>query len=411
MKTLVLLRTSVTVFFKHPIRSLLTILGIAIGIAAIIATFSIGRGAEQRIRSQIMSMGENSAYIIPGNVFERGRVRATLGTNPRLTKTDVYALKEQIPSLLAITGGFDVLQPIVYKTASSQDRIFGTTSEMITVIQERKIASGTLFSDYHRKYGIPVIVLGSELANGLFKDENPIGKTIRIGRTPFQVIGVLERYDNYFGNDDPNKKGFIPDSTAQKYFKKPDKTLNDVDFIIVKIGKEKSKGETLRKIVRVLRQTHNLRPGDLADFTIFDQQTIANSAATASDIIQLFGLIAASISLLVGGIGIMNIMLVSVQERTREIGIRLALGATQGTIQAQFLIEAATLCLIGGILGIVIGLSISFGLSSLTNLPGIIEFEPIIVALLVTIFIGILFGYYPARKASLMDPVKALYNL
>ncbi len=411
MNSLVLLKTSITVFFKHPVRSFLTILGIAIGIAAIIATFSIGRGAEIRIRSQIMSMGENAAYIIPGNVFERGRVRAALGTNPRLTKTDVYALKEQIPQLRAITGGFDVLEPIVYKTASSHDRIFGTTAETITVIQGRKLAKGELFSDYHRKYGLTVIVLGSELANILFKDEDPIGKTIRVGRTPFMVLGVLEPYENYFGNDDPNKKGFIPDTTAQKYFKKPEKTLNDVDFIIVKFGKEAHEGENLRKIIRVLRQTHNIRPGDLEDFTIFDQQSIANSAATASDIIQLFGLIAASISLLVGGIGIMNIMLVSVQERTREIGIRLALGATQGTIQAQFLIEAAFLCLIGGVVGIIFGLGITTLLSTLTNLPGFIETEPIIVALLVTLLIGLMFGYYPARKASLMDPVKALYNL
>ncbi|HAU30303.1 TPA: multidrug ABC transporter substrate-binding protein [Candidatus Dependentiae bacterium] len=411
MNSLVLLRTSVTVFFKHPVRSFLTILGIAIGISAIIATFAIGRGAEMRIRSQIMSMGENAAYIIPGNVFERGRVRATLGTNPRLTKTDVCALKEQIPQLRAITGGFDVLEPIVYKSASSHDRIFGTTAEMITVIQERKLAKGELFGDYHRKYGLAVIVLGSELANILFKDEDPIGKTIRIGRTPFLVLGVLEPYNNYFGNDDPNKKGFIPDTTAQKYFKKNDKTLNDVDFIVVKFGKEAHEGETLRKIIRVLRQTHNIRPGDLEDFTIFDQQSIANSAATASDIIQLFGLIAASISLLVGGIGIMNIMLVSVQERTREIGIRLALGATQGTIQAQFLIEAATLCFVGGIVGIVAGLGISALLSILTNLPGFIETEPIFVALFITLIIGLVFGYYPARKASLMDPVKALYNL
>ncbi len=411
MNTLVLLKTSVMIFFKHPVRSFLTILGVAIGIASIIATFSIGRGAEMRIRSQIMGMGENAAYIIPGNVFERGKIRATVGTNPRLTKTDVYALKEQLPSLEAITGGFDILQPIVYRTASAQDRIFGANPELITVIQERKIAQGQIFNDYHRKHGLTVIVLGSELANILFKDEDPIGKTIRVGRTPFTVIGVLEPRDNYWGTDDPNKKGFIPDTTAQKYFKKEGKTLQDVDFITIKIGKEKHSGETLRKVMRILRQTHNIRPGDTDDFTIFDQQSIAKSAATASDIIQLFGLIAASISLLVGGIGIMNIMLVSVQERTREIGIRLALGATQGIIQAQFLIESATLCFIGGIIGILSGLGISALLSSLTNLPGFIEIEPIVVALIITIIIGLIFGYYPAKKASRMDPVKALYNL
>ncbi len=410
MSPLVLFRTSISIISRHAARSMLTILGIMIGIASIIVTFSIGRGAEQRIKSQIMALGENSLYIIPGNVVERGHVRSSLGKKPKVTMQDIYAIKAQIDCVAYISPGYEIMEPIVVGTTTAQERLIGSDLAML-FIRGQKVQRGDFFNDYHVQQRVNVVVLGDVLAKNLFKGEDPLGKTLHIKRVPFTVIGILAHEDNYWGTEDPNKRGYMPYTVAKKYFKKATKGEDDIDFIAAKLGNEKFKGEGLRKITRALKQTHHIKPGDEDDFTIFDQQSIAKSAETASEIIQLFGLIAASISLLVGGIGIMNIMLVSVQERTREIGIRLALGATQSNIQAQFLIEAIVLCLLGGIIGILSGLGLLIILSSLTNLPGIIEIQPLLAALFITMLIGITFGYYPARKASLLDPVKALYSI
>lgn len=408
MRTITLIKASLSVIARHVVRSLLTVLGIMIGIAAIVVTFSIGRGAEARIRSQIMSMGENAVYIIPGNVFQRGHT-GSIEKAPRLTTDDVYALRSQIEDIIGYTPAFEVSEPMIYGDSTAQERILGTDSNVLTLLS-RTIDRGTFFTDYHVKQRENVIVMGRSLADNLFKNIDPLGKTIRIKRIPFTVIGIVKYDGNFWGTNDPNKLGYIPYTTAKKYFK-PDMLERELDFIVLKLKDEEFKGESVRKITRILRMSRKIKPGDQDDFTIFDQQTIASSAETASRIIELFGLIAALISLIVGGIGIMNIMLVSVQERTREIGIRLALGATQTTIQTQFMIEAVVLCFLGGIIGTVFGIGMVSLLSYLTNLPGIIEIKPIALALLITILIGLFFGYYPARKASRLNPVDALYNI
>lgn len=409
MSIIVLLETSLTMIFRHAGRSILTILGMTIGITAIIVTFAIGRGAEMRIRAQIMGMGENAVFIVPGNVMKQGPHHDV--NNPsKLTFVDLFALKAQINEITEITPGFEISEPLVYGTINAKERIMGVDTSLFT-IRNLKTAKGMLFNNHHIQQRSNVIVLGNSLAKILFKEEDPIGKVIRIKRTPFTVIGVLVHEETFFGTDDQSKHGYIPYTVAQKYFQKTNKTSQDTDFIALKLGNEKNAGEGLRKITRALRQTHRIKPDEDDDFSIFDQQSIEKSAATATEIVQLFGLIAASISLLVGGIGIMNIMLVSVQERTREIGLRLALGATQNLIQLQFLIEALTLCLVGGILGISCGIGINELLRIFTSLPGIIEIKPLIAALLITMLIGLSFGYYPARKASQLNPVNALYNL
>lgn len=410
MNGIILVRTSFGMIRRHAGRSLLTILGIMIGIAAIVITFAIGRGAEARIKEQILALGEGSLYIVPGNLIDRGQVRSNLTHPARLTLTDIYALQSQVDAIEYLSPGVDVLETLNYGIKSSKERTFGGTPVM-RIIRGHEMEKGTFITDYHEQHRVNAMVLGPELAKVLFKGEDPIGKTVLLKRVPFTVVGVFKRQNEYWGTEDPNKRSYIPASVGKKYFRKPDKTDNDVDFIAIKLGKEKIPGEGLRKITRTLRQTHNIAPGAEDDFMIFDQQSIAKSAETASEILQLFGLIAASISLLVGGIGIMNIMLVSVQERTREIGIRLALGATQATIQAQFLIEAVTLCLFGGILGVIVGVVGNSFLVAFTSLPGVVEAKPLILAFLITLLVGMFFGYYPARKASRMNPVDALYHV
>lgn len=408
MKTLILIKTSLNVIYRHAIRSFLTVLGIMIGIAAIVVTISIGRGAEARIRSQIMSMGENAVYLIPGNVFKHGAIHSEERVT-RLTKDDLYALHTQVSEVIGYTPVFEVSEPMIYEDATAKERILGTDANILTLLS-RTMSHGRFFTDYDVQHRESVIVLGDSLAENLFKKGDPIGKIIRIARIPFTVVGVVKYDGNFWGTNDPNKLAYMPYTTAKKYFK-PTYLEQDLDFIVLKLGDEKFKGEALRKITRVLRLSRHIKSGDQDDFTIFDQQTIASSAETSSRIIQLFGLIAAFISLIVGGIGIMNIMLVSVQERTREIGIRLALGATQTMIQTQFIIEATVLCTLGGIVGVIVGIGMVQVLSYITSLPGIIEIKPISLALLVTVLIGVFFGYYPARKASLLNPVNALYNI
>jgi putative ABC transport system permease protein len=408
MKTITLFKTSLSVIYRHAVRSFLTVLGIMIGIAAIVVTFSIGRGAEARIRSQIMSLGENAIYIIPGNVMQHGHT-GTVEKTPHLTTDDLYAITSQIDDIVGYTPAFEVSEPIIYGDVTAKERIMGTDSNILALLS-RTMDHGIFFTDYHVKHRENVIVLGDSLAESLFKGGDPLGKVIRIKRIPFTVIGIVKYDGNFWGTNDPNKLGYMPYTTAKKYFK-PDLLERDLDFIVLKLGNEKFKGESLRKVTRTLRLTRHIKPNEQDDFTIFDQQTIASSAETASRVIELFGLIAAFISLIVGGIGIMNIMLVSVQERTREIGIRLALGATQSMIQTQFIIEAVVLCTLGGIIGVIVGIGLVNVLSYITNLPGIIEVKPIAMALLVTILIGVFFGYYPARKASLLNPVDALYNI
>lgn len=409
MNTLILFRLSFLVIKNHPGRSFLTILGIMIGISAIIVTFSVGRGAEERIKAQIMTLGENALYVIAGNVVDRGAVRPGLGSTAKLTRDDLRSIQAQVDSIKHISRGFDVLEPLTYGINSATERIFGTNSAILA-IRNQEMERGAFFSNYDVNHRANVIILGNEIAKKLFKNEDPLGKTIKIKRYPFLVTGILKHISNFFGMENPNNLSYIPWTVAKKYYKKPGKAEKDVDFIAVKLGNEALKGEGLRKISRTLRQAHKIQPeSESDDFMILDQQSIAKSAETASQILQLFGLLAASISLLVGGIGIMNIMLVSVQERTREIGIRLALGATRQNIQTQFLIEALSLCFIGGVLGILFGITAQQVLSSLTNLPGVLEIKPMLVSLFITMLVGVFFGYYPAYKASRLNPVEALY--
>lgn len=408
MNTLLLWRTSLTVLQKHLIRSLLTILGIMIGIAAIIVTFSIGSGAQEKVKKQIMSMGEGAVYIVAGNVIDRGRTRSTLATAPRMRERDLEAIKAQCPMVRFVSRGHDSLRTMEYGSNSVRDRVLGI-DETMDNITNYKIKYGNFFTKDHVQKRVNVVVLGNTVAEKLFKGANPVGQTIRIDEKPFTVIGVYNVIDFYWGTNDPNSRAYIPFTVADKYFRKEEMVSGDLGFMGLRItNPEKESETTLRTVRRILRYLHRIKPGDEDDFMIFDQQSVSDTAQQAASTIKLFGLIAASISLLVGGIGVMNIMLVSVKERTKEIGIRLALGATQSIVQRQFLIEAATLSGFGGIMGIVLGIIAQYFVSKATSLPGTIELLPLLVSFLVTMLVGIFFGFYPARKASLLNPVDAL---
>jgi len=417
MTTLILMRTALRAITQHTGRSFLTILGIMIGVAAIIITFSIGRGAEERVRNQIMTMGEGAAYVIPGNVITRGAVRSSLAKPAKLTESDLYAIRDQVPEIREISRSTWTLELLEYNGTAAKERVMGTDSNMLK-INQNTLRYGDFFNDNHLKNRTNVVVIGEGIADKLFGKEYPIGKTIRMSGTPFTILGVLNHQDHFWGTEDPNMRSFVPFTVAKKYFRETAPEAKDIGALVsgdedlgaIALAFYKSADSKigLRKIKRILRLRHNIEPGEEDDFTIFDQESISEAAEQASGVIKLFGLIAASISLLVGGIGVMNIMLVSVQERTKEIGIRLAIGATQGIIQLQFLLEAIVLAGLGGIIGIILGLLGQFLLVHFTKLPSIVEIGPLIASFLVTLIIGIFFGYYPARQASQLNPIDAL---
>lgn len=406
MNALILVRTSLRVLYKHAVRSVLTLLGIMIGIAAIIVTFSIGRGAEERVRGQIMSMGQGAMYIIPGTLTEQ-HAHTKL---PKLGVKDLKAIERQSEGVMAISRGHQSLNTIKYNGTMLKNEVWGYDANMLDILNT-KLKSGSFFTADEVRKRERVAVLGYETARKLFGDKEPVRNIIRIDNNPFVVVGVLDKIDSSWGPHDPNERVVVPFTVGDKYFRIPQLAEGDLGFIAVKIDDEsRDSGLSMRQIKRTLRATHRLDAKEPDNFTIFDEKSILDAASKATAAIKLFGLLAASISLLVGGIGIMNIMLVSVSERTREIGIRMALGATQGLIRRQFLIEAATLSAFGGVLGILLGIGMQYMLSRATTLPGVVEPIPLIVSFLVTIMTGIFFGYYPAHKASLLNPVEALLN-
>lgn len=379
-----------------------------IGIAAIIVTFSIGRGAEEAITAQILSMGENSIYVIPSSFIKHGALRGGV-RSATLHERDVVAMKAQSLEIREITPMHMTAQVIEYMGKKASQNIIGCHHNM-TEIDESKLNTGTFFNDYHIQHRSNVIVLGSTPAEELFGKIDPIGKVVLVNRQPFKVIGVMGKKPHYFGPRDPNERVFIPYTTSKKLFMIPGESKDELTAIAIKLYNIEDSVSFLRKLKRILRFTHATRPDEEDPFVIFDQQTIEQVARDASAILKLFGLIAASISLIVGSIGVMNIMLVSVKERTREIGLRMAIGATQRAIRWQFLLESITLSLIGGMIGVGLGLIGQFAIGYGTNLAPVIELTPLLISLIVTALIGIFFGYYPARQASLLNPVDALLD-
>jgi len=392
---------------NHAARSLLTILGIMIGIAAIIVTFSIGRGAEEKVRKQIMFMGEGACYIIPGSILTRGAVRATLERPMRLYQGDLEAIAAQVPGIKEISRSTYTLEMLEYGSVAIKERMLGTDENLLK-INKNKLKYGTFFNKQQLIQRVNVVVIGEKIMNKLFGSEYPIGKTIRINKIPFIVVGVIDHQEHFWGSEDPNARSFVPFTVAKKYFRQPDEIEDDIGAILIGFKDNVNSEEPIRMIRRILRFRHNLENQEEDDFTFLDQEALVGAAQKAATIIKLFGLIAACISLLVGGIGVMNIMLVSVQERKTEIGLRVAVGATKNIVQFQFLLEAIALCVMGGLIGILVGLLGQWGITSLTTLPSILELSPLVISFLVTIIVGVFFGFYPARKASLLNPIDAL---
>ena len=391
----------------HKLRSFLTILGIVIGVAAVIALMSLGRGASADILSRIGSMGSDLITISPGaSTF--GGVRSASGSVQSLTLEDAVKIQEEIAYVDMVAPTYSTSLQLVVGGENMNSQVTGVPPEY-REIQELEIASGNFFTEYDYQRGAKVVVLGSDVKETLFADTDPVGQQIRMGTNIVRVIGVLESKEGFMGSS-PDNAILIPLSAMQQMVAQPRTNQGEriVSSIVLTVSDEEQTDYVIEAITSLLRNQHRLGPNVDDDFRIMSVQEISEAIAEATGTMTLLLGAIAAISLLVGGIGVMNIMLVSVLERTREIGIRKALGAKDRDIWIQFLIEAAFLSLAGGIIGIVVGWLISYAVNRSGLMTTIVSADIVILAVSVSVGIGLFFGFYPAWNASRLNPIDAL---
>jgi putative ABC transport system permease protein len=387
---------------RNKMRSVLTALGIIIGVGAVIAMVSIGNGAKAQVEQQIASLGENVILIFSGSITSSG-IRTGWGSAGTLKIEDADAIRREVPGVTAVS---DEVISTGQVSAGNQNwftRIYGESPEYFD-IREWPLAEGAIFTEQDVRSANKVCVIGRTTATQLFGAENPVGQILRVKGVPFLITGVL------------TPKGLSPQGTDQDdivimpYTSAMKRVIGGTTLrgINVQVASPNDLAPAQQQITQLLRQRHNIVPGRDDDFTVRNQQEIAETATATSRVMTLLLGAIASVSLVVGGIGIMNIMLVSVTERTREIGVRLAVGAHGRDILTQFLIEAVTLSSIGGVIGIVLGLGTSQVLSAVAHWPTLISISSIAMAFLFSAAVGIFFGFYPARKAAGLDPIEAL---
>lgn len=386
---------------RNKTRSLLTALGIIIGVAAVIAAFAVGAGANKSIDDQISSFGSNFIIVFPDRMAQQ-----TTGTMRYLTDEDAYAIEREVSGVEAVAPIINTSAQVVYGNANWSSSVVGSTSSYITV-QDWVIARGRGINESDVRQATKVAVIGQTIVDKLFENEDPIGKSIRIRKVPFVVVGVFEPKGQSAMGNDQDEFIMVPLTAAQRRLVRLS-TPGRVGNIFIKGLSMNALEYVQSQTEALLRERHKIRPGEPDDFQVRNvTQMLEARRQTTTIMSMLLGSIA-FISLVVGGIGIMNIMLVSVTERTREIGIRMAVGARAMDIRLQFLIEAVVLSMIGGLLGVILGVVVGYSLSSLTTAPPIFTVSSILLAFLFSAMVGVGFGYYPAWKASLLNPIDAL---
>ncbi len=396
------LRIAVRALRRNTLRTLLTMLGIIIGVGAVIAMVSIGNGAKSQIEAQIASLGQNVIQVMSGN-FSRGGVRMGWGSAGTLTREDYEAIRKEVTGINGISPEVSSGAQIAAGNQNSNVSIKGVGADYADV-RSWGLVSGENFTETDVRQANKVAILGQTTAQNLFGDGDPVGQTIRIKNAPFTVVGLLQRKGSLPWGGDQDDVVLVPYTSAMKRLA----GQTTFRFFYVQAASAEMIPEVQTQIAELLRQRHRIADGRDDDFMVQTQQEISDRVTATSRIMTVLLGSIASVSLLVGGIGIMNIMLVSVTERTREIGIRLAVGARGRDILMQFLIEAVTLSAVGGAAGILLGIGSSRFISAKMSWPTLTSADSILVAFVFSAAVGIFFGFYPARKASQLDPIEAL---
>ncbi len=396
-----IVKTAARALRRNKTRSMLTALGIIIGVAAVIAAFAVGAGANKSIDEQIASFGSNFIMVFPDRA-----AMSTNGTQRYLTYDDARAIEREVSGIDAVAPMINTSVTLIYGNTNWSTSVTGSTQNF-SYVQDWQISSGRDINDSDVRQGAKIAVIGSTIADKMFQGEEPVGKMIRINKIPFKIVGIFVSKGQSQMGSDQDDFVLVPLTAAQKRLVRWN-TPGRIGNIYIKGVSMNALNYIQNETEVLLRERHKIRAGEADDFAVRNvTQMLEARRKTTTIMSMLLGSIA-FISLVVGGIGIMNIMLVSVTERTREIGIRMAVGAKSIDIRAQFLIEAMVLSMIGGTIGIILGVFAGYALASFTSAPPIFTASSIILAFVFSAFVGVGFGYYPAWKASLLNPIDAL---
>ena len=407
MNLLGLLRVAMRALAVNKLRSALTMLGIIIGVAAVIVMIAVGAGAQARVEEQIRSLGSNLLLILSG-ATTAGGVRMGFGSSPTISEDDATAIAREIPETMAAPALRGTAQ-LIWGNQNWSTVIFGITPEYMEV-RQWEVVSGRMFDATDIAGATKVCLIGQTVARQLFAGSDPVGQVLRVRRVPFTVIGVLDTKGQSMMGTDQDDVVLMPITTARNRVLGASTRAKQrsVGVIWVKVQDGYDMKAAEDQVRALLRQRHRLQPGADDDFSLRNLQEVAATQEASSRVLAVLLAAVASVSLVVGGIGIMNIMLVSVTERTREIGLRMAVGARTRDILGQFLVEAVTLSLIGGIIGILIGVGTAVAIAEIAGWRILLSPESVMLAVAFAFAIGVFFGFYPARKAARLNPVEAL---
>ena len=401
------LRIALRALLRNKLRSFLTMLGIIIGVGAVIAMTAIGAGAQARVEDQIKSLGANLIIVLPGNVTSGG-VRLGSGAQLTLTEDDAIALPREVQEIEVAAPQLRGGGQVVFGNSNWSTQILGITPDYL-IAREWEVVSGKPFSAVDLDAAAKVALVGLTVARTLFGETDPVGETIRIRNVPHQIVGVLDRKGQSMIGQDQDDVVLIPITTARKRVLGGQQVRNrNVSTITVKVRAGADVAQAEQSMRDLLRQRHRLQANQEDDFFVRNLSEVLAAQEASSKVLTILLAAIASVSLVVGGIGIMNIMLVSVTERTREIGVRKAIGARERDILLQFLIESVILSLGGGLVGLLLGTGLSILIGSLVGLPTEVSLFSVTLSFVVAASIGVFFGYYPARQAARLQPIEAL---
>jgi putative ABC transport system permease protein len=399
-----MLREAWSAMSANRLRTFLTMLGLVIGVGAVVLMMAIGQGAQTLVKEAVASMGSNLFIVLSGGTTSSG-ARTGSGTAPTLTLGDAQAIAE-LPSVAGVAPTQWGNAQVVYGASNWNTQVMGVTPSYLDV-REWRLVAGQPFTDADQRTVARVALVGQTVVRQVFGDEDPVGKTLRIRNSPYVVLGVMAAKGQSFDGRDQDDTVLIPLSTAQrKLYGSP--FPDSVRVVMVKAVSDEAMPRAERAMDALLRARHRIGPGGEADFTVRNLSAVADVQAQTTRVMSIMLGAVASVSLVVGGIGIMNIMLVSVTERTREIGIRMAIGARRRDILLQFLLESLIVSVIGCLIGVLLGVVAAFLVSRATEMTVVVTGASILLAFLVAAAVGVFFGFYPARKAAGLRPIEAL---